>query len=73
MGHLEIPRRRAHHAASSPTNEDPMNTSPPPIDTGEPVPPHAPLGRYYDDDAKRHRYVIDLFNETAQHYNTIEE
>jgi demethylmenaquinone methyltransferase/2-methoxy-6-polyprenyl-1,4-benzoquinol methylase len=49
-----------------------MNTSSQPHEPGEPVPPHAPLGRYYDDDARRHRYVIDLFNETAQHYNTIE-
>jgi demethylmenaquinone methyltransferase/2-methoxy-6-polyprenyl-1,4-benzoquinol methylase len=37
------------------------------------VPPHAPLTRYYDEDAKRHRYVIDLFDRTAQHYNTIEK
>ena len=49
-----------------------MNTSPQPHQPGEPVPPHAPLNRYYDDDARRHRYVIDLFNETAHHYNTIE-
>jgi demethylmenaquinone methyltransferase/2-methoxy-6-polyprenyl-1,4-benzoquinol methylase len=49
-----------------------MNTSPQPSRSDEPVPPHAPLGRYYQADAKRHRYVIDLFNQTAQHYNTVE-
>jgi len=40
----------------------------------EPVPPHAPLTRYYGDgpDAQRRRYVVDLFNKTAHHYNTIE-
>jgi demethylmenaquinone methyltransferase/2-methoxy-6-polyprenyl-1,4-benzoquinol methylase len=49
-----------------------MDTSPQPFRPDEPVPPHAPLNRYYDADAKRHRYVIDLFNQTAQHYNTVE-
>jgi demethylmenaquinone methyltransferase/2-methoxy-6-polyprenyl-1,4-benzoquinol methylase len=49
-----------------------MNPSPQPSRSDEPVPPHAPLGRYYDADAERHRYVIDLFNQTAQHYNTVE-
>jgi demethylmenaquinone methyltransferase/2-methoxy-6-polyprenyl-1,4-benzoquinol methylase len=36
------------------------------------VPPHAPLNAYYESDAQRSRYVIDLFNRTARHYNTIE-
>lgn len=40
--------------------------------TDESLPPHAPLTRYYDADAKRHRYVMDLFDRTAQHYNTVE-
>jgi demethylmenaquinone methyltransferase / 2-methoxy-6-polyprenyl-1,4-benzoquinol methylase len=38
-----------------------------------PVPPHTPLTRYYDEDPRRQRYVIDLFDRTAQHYNTIEK
>ncbi len=38
----------------------------------ERVPPHTPLPQYYDTDPKRSRYVIDLFNKTAQHYDTIE-
>jgi demethylmenaquinone methyltransferase/2-methoxy-6-polyprenyl-1,4-benzoquinol methylase len=36
------------------------------------VPPHAPLTEYYQDDKKRHRYVIDLFDRTAKYYNTVE-
>lgn len=36
------------------------------------VAPHAPLDGYYGDEAKRHRYVVDLFNRSAPHYNTIE-
>ena len=38
----------------------------------ERVPPHTPLPQYYDTDPKRSRYVIDLFDRTAQHYDTIE-
>jgi demethylmenaquinone methyltransferase/2-methoxy-6-polyprenyl-1,4-benzoquinol methylase len=49
-----------------------MNPAPEITPASEAVPPHAPLNRYYDDDAKRSRYVVDLFNQTAQHYNTIE-
>lgn len=37
----------------------------------KPVPPHPPLTDYYDT-AEHRRYVIDLFNRTAKHYNTIE-
>ncbi len=40
--------------------------------TTEPVPPHSPLLRYYDEDRERSRYVVDLFDRTAKHYNTIE-
>ena len=36
------------------------------------VAPHAPLDRYYGEEARRHRYVVDLFNRSAPHYNTIE-
>lgn len=39
---------------------------------GPEVPPHSPLTNYYDSDGNRHPYVIDLFNKTAKHYNTIE-
>jgi len=49
-----------------------MSTSQEPQRAGEPVPPHAPLTRYYGRDAERSRYVVDLFDRTAQHYNTIE-
>jgi demethylmenaquinone methyltransferase/2-methoxy-6-polyprenyl-1,4-benzoquinol methylase len=49
-----------------------MSTSPAPDHSGDSLPPHAPLRRYYHDDAKRSEYVRDLFNHTAQHYNTIE-
>ena len=34
------------------------------------VPPHSPLTSYYERD--RQDYVVDLFNRTAQHYDTIE-
>lgn len=37
-----------------------------------PVPPHAPLPSYYGPDAQRARYVNDLFDRTARHYNTVE-
>lgn len=36
------------------------------------VPPHTPLPSYYGPTEGRHPYVIDLFNRTAKHYNTIE-
>jgi demethylmenaquinone methyltransferase/2-methoxy-6-polyprenyl-1,4-benzoquinol methylase len=38
-----------------------------------PVAPHAPLTRYYGEDAERERYVAELFNKTAKHYNTVEK
>jgi demethylmenaquinone methyltransferase/2-methoxy-6-polyprenyl-1,4-benzoquinol methylase len=40
--------------------------------SGPALPPHPPLTGYYDRDEERSRYVIDLFNRTARHYNTIE-
>ncbi|MCZ6464264.1 MAG: class I SAM-dependent methyltransferase [Proteobacteria bacterium] len=45
-----------------------------PTKTLKPLPPHAPLTQYYGHgpDAERSRYVVDLFNKTARHYNTIE-
>jgi demethylmenaquinone methyltransferase/2-methoxy-6-polyprenyl-1,4-benzoquinol methylase len=39
----------------------------------DPVPPHPTLTRYYDEDARRHRYVVDLFDRSAPHYDTIEK
>lgn len=38
----------------------------------KPVPPHTPLRQYYGTDENRHRWVMDIFNRTAHHYNTIE-
>ena len=50
-----------------------MSASPTgPTPSTECVPPHAPLPGYYGSDAERSRYVVDLFDRTAQHYNTIE-
>lgn len=42
-------------------------------DAAKPVAPHAPLDHYYGEEAKRHAYVVDLFNQSAPHYNTIEK
>jgi demethylmenaquinone methyltransferase/2-methoxy-6-polyprenyl-1,4-benzoquinol methylase len=39
----------------------------------DPLPPHAPLTSYYERDRDRTRYVNDLFNETAHHYDTVEK
>ena len=49
-----------------------MSSTRDPAQSDEPVPPHSPLLGYYDTDAERRRYVDDLFNKTARHYNTIE-
>ena len=38
----------------------------------ESLPPHTPLRTYYRAEAARHGYVVDLFNRTAPHYDTIE-
>jgi len=37
-----------------------------------PVPPHTPLHAYYDKEDERRRFVMDIFDKTARHYNTIE-
>lgn len=42
----------------------------PPQTEREHVSPHTPLTDYYEKD--RQRYVVDLFDRTAPHYNTIE-
>jgi len=39
----------------------------------EALPPHPPLTRYYGSGPRRGKYVIDLFNRTARHYDTIEK
>jgi demethylmenaquinone methyltransferase / 2-methoxy-6-polyprenyl-1,4-benzoquinol methylase len=44
-----------------------------PTDRSAPVPPHAPLTRYYGEKSARERYVADLFNRTARYYNTVEK
>ena len=44
-----------------------------PTDERKPIPPHAPLRRWYGPDAERERYVADLFDKTAKHYNTVEK
>jgi len=36
------------------------------------VPPHAPLLEYYPEDPARARFVRELFDRTAKHYNTVE-
>jgi demethylmenaquinone methyltransferase/2-methoxy-6-polyprenyl-1,4-benzoquinol methylase len=50
-----------------------MSTPARPGATDETVPPHSPLTRYYGVDQERSRYVVELFNRTAPHYNTIEK
>ena len=40
---------------------------------GRPIPPHTTLKSYYDADPERSEYVLELFDETARHYNTIEK
>jgi demethylmenaquinone methyltransferase/2-methoxy-6-polyprenyl-1,4-benzoquinol methylase len=48
-----------------------MNTDQP--TGGGSVPPHKTLKAYYDADPDRSEYVLDLFDKTAHHYNTIEK
>ena len=38
----------------------------------QPLPPHGTLSSYYADDADRSRYVRELFDRSARHYDTIE-
>jgi len=37
------------------------------------VAPHAALDDYYGEEGRRHRYVVDLFNRSAPHYDTVEK
>jgi demethylmenaquinone methyltransferase/2-methoxy-6-polyprenyl-1,4-benzoquinol methylase len=41
--------------------------------TPDKLPPHPTLRPYYDRDPDRSRYVLDLFDETARYYNTVEK
>jgi demethylmenaquinone methyltransferase/2-methoxy-6-polyprenyl-1,4-benzoquinol methylase len=52
-----------------------MPTSQPttPTDGNEAVPPHRPLTQYYGPASERERYVAQLFDKTAKHYNTVEK
>jgi len=53
--------------------EIPMSASNEPKTGAERVAPHSPLDRYYERESNRHSYVVDLFNKSAPHYNTIEK
>lgn len=50
-----------------------MSASSDPTTTSDRVAPHSPLNEYYEREANRHAYVVDLFNKSAPHYNTIEK
>jgi demethylmenaquinone methyltransferase/2-methoxy-6-polyprenyl-1,4-benzoquinol methylase len=49
-----------------------MAAPPEPNASRQPVAPHTPLHDYYATDAERKRFVGELFDRTAQHYDTIE-
>jgi demethylmenaquinone methyltransferase/2-methoxy-6-polyprenyl-1,4-benzoquinol methylase len=51
------------------------HASPPrPVAAAERIPPHPPLREYYGNanDREHRRWVVDLFDRTAPHYNTVE-
>jgi demethylmenaquinone methyltransferase/2-methoxy-6-polyprenyl-1,4-benzoquinol methylase len=49
------------------------NSNPEPeIPEAESVPPHKTLTDWYGEDEARHNYVVDLFNRSARHYDTVE-
>lgn len=50
-----------------------MSASTEPTTASERVAPHSPLDQYYERESNRHSYVVDLFNKSAPHYNTIEK
>jgi len=50
-----------------------MSTSQHSDEPTETIPPHTPLTSYYGEVPARERYVRDLFNRTAPHYNTVEK
>ena len=49
-----------------------MNASPEAVPPPNPTPPHTPLTDYYENPDVRADYVMDLFDRTAKHYNTVE-
>jgi demethylmenaquinone methyltransferase/2-methoxy-6-polyprenyl-1,4-benzoquinol methylase len=53
--------------------EMPMSAPNEPETGGGRVAPHSPLDQYYERESNRHSYVVDLFNKSAPHYNTIEK
>ncbi len=50
-----------------------MSASPDPNKPTQPVPPHTPLTDYYESPRDRNDYVMDIFNKSAEHYDTIEK
>jgi len=50
-----------------------MSSSLQPTPDDDRVAPHAPLDHYYERESNRHAYVVDLFNKSAPHYDTIEK
>lgn len=53
-------------------NETPAGAQPETPADRSPVAPHPHLKSYYESPEERSRFVIDIFNRTAHHYNTIE-
>jgi demethylmenaquinone methyltransferase/2-methoxy-6-polyprenyl-1,4-benzoquinol methylase len=50
-----------------------MNEPSPPVGAAaEPLPPHAPLSAYYQDEADHRRFLRQMFDETAPDYDRIE-
>ena len=49
-----------------------MTHPPAPAEGAAPLPPHAPLSAYYDDEADRQRFLRRIFDETAPDYDRIE-
>ena len=56
-------------------NEQPAPTRSAPDPSPQRIPPHPPLTRYYGnaDDREHRRWVVDIFDRTARHYDTIEK
>jgi demethylmenaquinone methyltransferase/2-methoxy-6-polyprenyl-1,4-benzoquinol methylase len=50
-----------------------MSASPDPSKPTQSVPPHTPLTDYYESPRDRNDYVMDIFNKSAEHYDTIEK
>jgi demethylmenaquinone methyltransferase/2-methoxy-6-polyprenyl-1,4-benzoquinol methylase len=50
-----------------------MSASPQPSKATQSRPPHIPLTDYYESPRDRSDYVMDIFNKSAEHYDTIEK